>query len=129
MGELVHSTINRGNFLESDMVGVFIISVIFSLLLLLVSFLNIRSIDEFLNNEHVGSMFRRSKKTRLAIKNTIALKFAGYFILTLLILLTILGFTVNLAIDLLFILLGVLFAIVCIFGCITAHLYRKTQSR
>ena len=129
MGELVHSTINRGNFLESDMVGVFIISVVFSLLLLLVSFLNIHSIDEFLDNEHVVSIYRRPKKTRLAIKNTVALKFAGYFILTLLILLTILGFTVNLAVDMMFIFLGVLFVFVCIFGCITAHLYRKTQNQ
>lgn len=129
MENLVHNTINKASFLESDMVGVFIVSVIFSLLLLLVSFLNIRAIDEFLNNEHIGRIFRKSRKSQLAIKSTISLKITGYFILALFVLLTVLCFAVNLTTDLAFILLGVLFAIVCLFGCITAHLYRKTLSK
>lgn len=135
MDELTRTTVPTEKLLVSDMLGTLIISYVFLILLLFVAFLNIFEIDryEFINNRQ--SCFEVKHKLPFIImyspnkyfisKKTFVLELIGYLILLSLISVAVISI-LFLGVDPAFILLGIFTLIVCVFGCITGSMYRKT---
>ena len=121
--------------LESNMLGTLIGSYFFSWLLLFVSFLNIYSVDkfEFLNRSQKCVKFKHkmfflimySKEKNIVSKKTLILESIGYLIFILSI--TIFAFSLKATVKTAFILLGIIFLSIYIFGWITGSMYQKTK--
>ena len=121
--------------LESDMFGALICSYCFLGFILLVSFVNIYSVDkyEFLHNMQscfdikykLPFIIQYSKNKHVISVKTFRMELIGYAVLLLVIAL----FCVSLFLgtDLALILLGISSLIVLIFGCVTGWQYRKTK--
>ncbi len=119
--------------LESDMLGTLIGVYFYSLLLLVLSFLNIYSVDkyEFSKNKQSCIDFKHkmffiimySKEKRVVSKKTFILELIGYFIFIA----SIVVFIVSLKQEVITacILLGIVALFIIIFGCVTAFFYRK----
>lgn len=121
--------------LESNMLGTLILSYIYLLFVLVVSFLNIYSIDkyEFLNNQQKCFEFKHklffvimySKEKHIISKKTLISELVGYlvFITSVIVFICSLKQDVKTAI----ILLGIVALVVFTFGCITGIMYRKIK--
>lgn len=124
--------------LDSDMLGTIIASYFFLLLILIVSFLNICSVDEyeFLNNKQKSFfefkhklffIITYSKEKHIISKKTFITEIIGYclFILSMIMFVISLYKDVTKAI----ILLGILAVFIFTFGCITGHMVRQTTKQ
>ena len=121
--------------LESDILRTIITAYIFLYPILVLSFLNIYSVDkrEFLNHTQNCIYFKRkmffvitySKEKRIVSKKTFIMELIGYFLSLAIIavLLCSLKQTVKTAC----ILLGVVYLVVFAFGCVTGWTYWKTK--
>ena len=124
--------------LDSDMLGTIIASYFFLSLILIVSFLNICSVDEyeFLNNKQ-KSLFEfkhklffiitYSKEKHIISKKTFITEVIGYCLFIL----SVIMFVISLYKDVTkaIILLGILAAFIFTFGCITGHMVRQTTKQ
>jgi hypothetical protein len=139
MVESANILIQTENLLESNMVGTLIISYVFLILILFVSFLNIFSVDkyEFLHNKQscfevkhkLPFIFMYSKDKRFISKKTFFFEILGYLILISLTSIAIFSILLNLEVKLAFILLGIYSITVVIFGFITGYMYRTTKNK
>ena len=124
--------------LDSDMLGTIIASYFFLSLVLIVSFLNICSVDEyeFLNNKQ-KSFFEFKHKLFFIItyskeKHIISKKtFITEIICYCLFILSVIMFVISLYKDIIisFILLGILAVFIFTFGCITGHMNQQTTKQ
>lgn len=135
MVQLAHILTRTETLLESNMLGTLIISYIYLLLILFVSFLNIYSVDkyEFLYNQQKCIEFKRkipfiimySKEKHIVSKKTFVLELIGYLILFISIFVFLYSLKQEVTIS--YILLGSIAVLICSFGCVTGSLYRKTK--
>lgn len=126
------------NLLDSDILGTFIGFYFYLLIVLIVSFLNICSVDEyeFLNNKQ-KSFFEFKHKLFFIItyskeKHIISKKtFITEIICYCLFILSVIMFVISLYKDIIisFILLGILAVFIFTFGCITGHMVRQTKKK
>lgn len=124
--------------LDSDILGTFIGFYFYLLIVLIVSFLNICSVDEyeFLNNKQ-KSFFEFKHKLFFIItyskeKHIISKKtFITEIICYCLFILSVIMFVISLYKDIIisFILLGILAVFIFTFGCITGHMVRQTKKK
>lgn len=124
--------------LDSDILGTFIGFYFYLLIVLIVSFLNICSVDEyeFLNNKQ-KSFFEFKHKLFFIItyskeKHIISKKtFITEIICYCLFILSVIMFVISLYKDIIisFILLGILSVFIFTFGCITGHMVRQTTKQ
>lgn len=124
--------------LDSDILGTFIGFYFYLLIVLIVSFLNICSVDEyeFLNNKQ-KSFFEFKHKLFFIItyskeKHIISKKtFITEIICYCLFILSVIMFVISLYKDIIisFILLGILAVFIFTFGCITGHMVRQTTKQ
>lgn len=124
--------------LDFDIFGTFIGFYIYLLIVLVVSFLNICSVDEyeFLNNKQ-KSFFEFKNKIFFIItyskeKHIISKKtFITEIICYCLFILSVIMFVISLYKDIIisFILLGILAVFIFTFGCITGHMVRQTTKK
>ena len=115
------------NLIGSGLLGVFFGFVALSLLLIVVSFVNIHAVERFFDYEPIGVSFRRPKKKRSVAPNTKAFRIIGWLLVVLAFSLSVVAITVDLSINLAFILLGILWVTVLVFVCVTAHLEHQTR--
>lgn len=124
--------------LDSDMLGTIIASYFFLSLILIVSFLNICSVDEyeFLNNKQKSFfefkhklffIITYSKEKHIISKKTFITEVIGYCLFIL----SVIMFVISLYKDVTkaIILLGILAAFIFTFGCITGHMVRQTTKQ
>ena len=124
--------------LDSDMLGTIIGFYFYLLIVLIVSFLNICSVDEyeFLNNKQKSYfefkhklffIIMYSKEKHIISKKTFITEIIGYclFILSMIMFVISLYKDVTKAI----ILLGILAVFIFTFGCITGHMVRQTTKQ
>lgn len=124
--------------LDSDILGTFIGFYFYLLIVLIVSFLNICSVDEyeFLNNKQ-KSFFEFKHKLFFIItyskeKHIISKKtFITEIICYCLFILSVIMFVISLYKDIIisFILLGILAVFIFTFGCITGHMNQQTTKQ
>lgn len=124
--------------LDSDILGTFIGFYFYLLIVLIVSFLNICSVDdyEFLNNKQ-KSFFEFKHKLFFIItyskeKHIISKKtFLTEIICYCLFILSVIMFVISLYKDIIisFILLGILAVFIFTFGCITGHMNQQTTKQ
>ena len=124
--------------LDSDILGTFIGFYFYLLIVLIVSFLNICSVDEyeFLNNKQ-KSFFEFKHKLFFIItyskeKHIISKKtFITEIICYCLFILSVIMFVISLYKDIIiaFILLGILSVFIFTFGCITGHMNQQTTKQ
>lgn len=135
MVELVHILTRTEILLESNMLGTLIISYVFLLLILFVSFINIYSADkhEFLYNKQKCIEFKHkvpfiimySKEKHIVSKKTFVLEIIGYLILFISI--SVFLYSLKQEVTVSYILLAAIAALVVVFGCITGSIYGKTR--
>ncbi len=135
MVDLAHNLIQTEILLESSMLGTLIASYLFLLLVIVVSFLNIYSVDkfEFLNNQQNCLEFKHklffvimySKEKHIVSKKTFISELVGYLISIT----SIIVFVYSLKQDVTtaFILFGIVALVTFTFGCITGEMYRKIK--
>ena len=124
--------------LDSDMLGTIIASYFFLSLILIVSFLNICSVDEyeFLNNKQKSFfefkhklffIIMYSKEKHIISKKTFITEVIGYCLFVL----SVIIFVISLYKDIIiaFILLGILAVFIFTFGCITGHMNQQTTKQ
>lgn len=124
--------------LDSDMLGTIIASYFFLSLILIVSFLNICSVDEyeFLNNKQKSFfefkhklffIIMYSKEKHIISKKTFITEIIGYCLFIL----SVIMFVISLYKDIIisFILLGILAVFIFTFGCITGHMNQQTTKQ
>ena len=124
--------------LDSDMLGTIIASYFFLSLILIVSFLNICSVDEyeFLNNKQKSFfefkhklffIITYSKEKHIISKKTFITEVIGYCLFIL----SVIMFVISLYKDVTkaIILLGILAAFIFTFGCITGHMVRQSTKQ
>ena len=121
--------------LESSMFGTMIASYLMLIMVLIVSFVNIYSVDkfEFLNNQQNCFEFKHkllfiimySKEKHIVSKKTLISELIGYLISFI----SIIVFICSLSLDVTksFILLGIVALIIFTFGLITGGMYRKIK--
>ena len=137
MVELALSITRTETLLDSDMLGVLILSYVFLLLILFVSFLNIYSIDkyEFMHNKQKCMDFKHkmifivmySKEKRVVSKKTFVLEVIGYTLALICIAAFISSLKQNIATS--FIILGIIALIILVFGCLIGAMYSKIKSK
>ena len=137
MAELVLILTHTKALLESNMLGTLIVSYVFLLLILFVSFLNIYSVDkfEFLYNrqkcwEFKHSMFfiiMYSKKKNIVSKKTFILELIGYLLVVTHIVVFICSLKQRVTIA--YILLGIVAFLTMVFGCLTGRMYGKIKNK
>lgn len=135
MVELVRILTQMEILLESNMLSTLIISYVYLLLLLFLSFLNIYSVDkyEFLYNKQKCIEFKHkipfiimySKEKHIVSKKTFVLELIGYLILFVSIFVFLYSLKQEVTIS--YILLGSIAVLICSFGCVTGSLYMKTK--
>ena len=124
--------------LDSDILGTFIGFYFYLLIVLIVSFLNICSVDEyeFLNNKQKSFfefkhklffIIMYSKEKHIISKKTFITEVIGYCLFVL----SVIMFVISLYKDIIisFILLGILSVFIFTFGCITGHMVRQTTKQ
>lgn len=124
--------------LDSDMLGTIIASYFFLSLILIVSFLNICSVDEyeFLNNKQKSFfefkhklffIITYSKEKHIISKKTFITEVIGYCLFIL----SVIMFVISLYKDVTkaIILLGILAVFIFTFGCITGHMNQQTTKQ
>ena len=124
--------------LDSDMLGTIIASYFFLSLVLIVSFLNICSVDEyeFLNNKQKSFfefkhklffIIMYSKEKHIISKKTFITEIIGYCLFIL----SVIMFVISLYKDVTkaIILLGIVAVFIFTFGCITGHMVRQTKKK
>ena len=124
--------------LDSDMLGTIIASYFFLSLILIVSFLNICSVDEyeFLNNKQKSFfefkhklffIIMYSKEKHIISKKTFITEIIGYCLFIL----SVIMFVISLYKDVTkaIILLGIVAVFIFTFGCITGHMVRQTKKK
>ena len=116
--------------LDSDILGTFIGFYFYLLIVLIVSFLNICSVDEyeFLNNKHkLFFIIIYSKEKHIISKKTFITEIIGYCLFIL----SVIMFVISLYKDVTkaIILLGILAVFIFTFGCITGHMVRQTKKK
>jgi small-conductance mechanosensitive channel len=135
MVDLVNILTQTDILLDSDLLGTLIASYFFLLCIVVVSFVNIYSVDkfEFLNNQQNCFEFKHkmffvimySKEKHIVSKKTLISEIIGYIIsvASIVVLICSLKQDVNTAI----ILLGIVSLVIFTFGCITGVMYRKIK--
>lgn len=124
--------------LDSDILGTFIGFYFYLLIVLIVSFLNICSVDEyeFLNNKQKSFfefkhklffIITYSKEKHIISKKTFITEIIGYCLFIL----SVIMFVISLYKDVTkaIILLGILAVFIFTFGCITGHMVRQTKKK
>ena len=124
--------------LDSDMLGTIIASYFFLSLILIVSFLNICSVDEyeFLNNKQKSFfefkhklffIIMYSKEKHIISKKTFITEIIGYCLFIL----SVIMFVISLYKDVTkaIILLGIVAVFIFTFGCITGHMNQQTTKQ
>lgn len=124
--------------LDSDILGTFIGFYFYLLIVLIVSFLNICSVDEyeFLNNKQKSFfefkhklffIITYSKEKHIISKKTFITEVIGYCLFVL----SVIIFVISLYKDIIiaFILLGILAVFIFTFGCITGHMNQQTTKQ
>lgn len=124
--------------LDSDILGTFIGFYFYLLIVLIVSFLNICSVDEyeFLNNKQKSFfefkhklffIITYSKEKHIISKKTFITEVIGYCLFVL----SVIIFVISLYKDIIiaFILLGILSVFIFTFGCITGHMNQQTTKQ
>lgn len=124
--------------LDSDMLGTIIASYFFLSLILIVSFLNICSVDEyeFLNNKQKSFfefkhklffIITYSKEKHIISKKTFITEVIGYCLFIL----SVIMFVISLYKDVTkaIILLGIVAVFIFTFGCITGHMNQQTTKQ
>ena len=137
MVELALSLTQTETLLESNMLGTLIMSYVFLLLIIFVSFLNVYSIDkyEFRNNKQTCLEFKYnmffiitySKEKHIISKKTFILELIGYLLSILSIIIFICSFQQE--VTMAFILLGIIALLVIAFGCTTGSIYGKIKQQ
>lgn len=135
MVDLAHNLIQTEILLESSMFGTLIASYLFLLSVIVVSFLNIYSVDkfEFLNNQQNCLEFKHklffvimySKEKNIVSKKTFISELAGYLISITSIIVFVCSLKQNVTTA--FILLGIVALVTFTFGCITGGMYGKIK--
>lgn len=135
MVDLAHNLIQAEILLESSMLGTLIASYLFLLSVIVVSFLNIYSVDkfEFLNNQQNCLEFKHklffvimySKEKHIVSKKTFISELVGYLISITSIIVFVYSLKQNVTTA--FILLGIVALVTFTFGCITGGMYRKIK--
>lgn len=135
MLDLVRILTKTEILLESSMFGTMIASYLMLIMVLIVSFVNIYSVDkfEFLNNQQNCFEFKHklffiimySKEKHIVSKKTLISELIGYLISFI----SIIVFICSLSLDVTksFILLGIVALIIFTFGFITGIMYRKIK--
>ena len=139
MAEATNTLALTVNLFDSDMSGTLICGYFLLILLLLVSFVNIYSVDkyEFLHNKQrcfeckrkLPFLITYAKNKQVISKKTFVLELIGYFILVFTVTSVIISVTVNVKTTPAFILLGICTLKVFVFGCVTGELYRRTKTK
>ena len=138
MLELVQLLTQTEILLDSDILGTFIGFYFYLLIVLIVSFLNICSVDEyeFLNNKQKSFfefkhklffIITYSKEKHIISKKTFITEVIGYCLFVL----SVIIFVISLYKDIIiaFILLGILSVFIFTFGCITGHMNQQTTKQ
>ena len=137
MIELTHILTPTETLLESDMLGTLIAAYIFLIPIIVVSFINIYTVDEYeyLNHKQKCIQFKHkaffvimySKNKYIVSKKTLINELIGYFLSIV----SIVSFVYSLKqdVDTAFILLGVVYLLVFIFGWITGGVSYKTRKK
>ena len=135
MLDLVRILTKTEILLESSMFGTMIASYLMLIMVLIVSFVNIYSVDkfEFLNNQQNCFEFKHklffiimySKEKHIVSKKTLISELIGYLISFI----SIIVFICSLSLDVTksFILLGIVALLIFTFGFITGGMYRKIK--
>lgn len=135
MEELVHILTLTEISLDSNMLGTLIMSYIFLLMIMFVSFVNIYSIDkyEFMNNRQkcvdlkcIHKIIYKYDKNypKIVSKKTLLLQLIAYILTILLIALFVISLFIN--IDNALVVLSIVAILVFSFGCIIGTMYGKT---
>ena len=135
MVESIYFLTKTETLLDSNMLGTLILSYVFLLFILFVSFLNIYSVDknEFLYNKQKCFEFKHkmrfiimySKVKNIVSKKTFILEILGYLLLILSIIIFI--YSLQQKVTTAFVLLGIVTFLFLLFGCITGYIYAKIK--
>lgn len=136
MVESVYILTQMEILLESNMIGILILSYIFLSLILLVSFVNIYSVDkyEFLYNKQkciefkfkVPFIIKYSKEKHIISRKTFILEIIGYVVFFIMAITLIYSLTSDQNIS--YILLGIMAFVVLAFGVVTGYMYSKIKN-
>ena len=135
MVELTNNIILSEILLESDMLGTIIAAYLFLIPFIVVTFLNIYSVDkyEYLSYKQYRIKFRRkmffifmySKNKHLVSRKTFVLEIISYLLSLASVVICLCSF--NLDIDIAIILLGIVYLVVLTFACVTGAMYHKIR--
>ncbi len=135
MVELVNIITLSEILLESNMLGTIIAAYLFLIPFIIVTFLNIYSVDKYEYQSYkqyqikfkrkLSFIFMYSKNKYVVSRKTLVLEIIAYLLLIASI--TACLFSLNLGVDIALILLGFIYLIVLSFGCVTGVMYHKIK--
>lgn len=135
MVELVNIVTLSEILLESDMLGTIIAAYLFLIPFIIVTFLNIYSVDKYEYQSYkqyqikfkckLSFIFMYSKNKYVVSRKTLVLEIITYLLLIASITACLCSF--NLGVDIALILLGFIYLIVLSFGCVTGVMYHKIK--